>query len=142
MKTIQYFLSKPYLYILIIIIGIGLKFYKLENQFFWDDEVATILHTSGISMSEYQQNLPINEIVSKDYYLDLLEINDKDYPILEQIIGLTKMPQLTPGHYYYLIFWTRIVGDGFMAYRYFSVFVFLLTLPFLFLLTRKIFKSD
>lgn len=142
MTAFQKFLGKPYLYILIILIGSGLKFYKLDQQFFWDDEVATILHTSGISMAEYGSALPVNQIVGKDHYMDILALNEGKFSIFEQIIGLTKMPQLTPGHYYYLIFWTRIFGDGYMSFRFFSVIVYLLALPFLFLLARKIFDSD
>lgn len=142
MRKIQIFFNKPFIYILVILIGIGLKFYKLDQQFFWDDEVCTILHTTGISMAEYERNIPVNVPLKKSYYDDLLKINNKDYSIFKQIIGLSKMPQLTPGHYYYLIFWTRIFGDGFMSYRYFSVLMFILALPVLFLLARKIFKSD
>jgi uncharacterized membrane protein len=136
------FLQKPYLYLLIILIGTGLKFYKLEQQFFWDDEIASITHTSGIPMEEFGEDLPVNQAVNKDRYLDLLNLNDRGLNIIDQITGLAKMPQLTPGHYYYLIFWIRLFGDGLMAYRYFSVFIFILSLPFLFLLARKIFSSD
>ena len=136
------FLTRPWLYILIILIGTALKFYKLDDQFFWDDEVATILHVSGVSMADYEKSLPVNQIVGKNYYLDILSLNSQDLPIFKQIIGLTKMPQLTPGHYYYLIFWIRVFGDGYMSYRFFSIFMFLLALPFFFLLARKLFDSD
>lgn len=135
------FLYKPYLYILIIAIGIGLKFYKLDQQFFWDDEIATVLHTSGISMSDYEATIPVNKIFSESFYDDILALNDRKLNVTDQIHGLTMMPQLTPGHYYYLIFWTRIFGDGYMSYRYFSVLLFLLSLPLLFLLAQKLFQS-
>jgi len=90
MKSFFKFLQKPYIYILIVLIGISLKFYQLEEQFFWDDEVATILHTTGISLSEYDKNLPVNEIVSKSYYENLLKINEKNLNIGEQILKFFK----------------------------------------------------
>ena len=142
MQFLISFLKKPYIYLFIILIGILLKFYKLQDNFFWDDEIATVLHTTGISMDDYEKKLPVNRIVNRSYYDNLLTINDKDFNIADQMTGLGKMPQLTPGHYYFLIFWTRIFGDNYMSYRYFSVFIFVITLPFIFLLTRKVFNSD
>lgn len=142
MNIVHQFFKQPYLYIVIVLIGISLKLYKLDEQFFWDDEICTILHTSGISMAEYEKNIPVNEILPKKYFDDLLRLNDRDLKISDQFLGLAKMPQLTPGHYYYLIVATRIFGDNYMVYRYFSVFIFLLSVPLLFLLTKKIFKSD
>jgi 4-amino-4-deoxy-L-arabinose transferase-like glycosyltransferase len=38
--------------------------------------------------------------------------------------------------------WYRIVGDAPVHYRYFSVFMCILTLPFLFLLAKELFKSN
>lgn len=141
MNTIKLIFQKPYLYIFIILIGIALKFYKLDQQFFWDDEICTILHTSGIPMAEYKESIPENMILHKSYFDNLLRLNSRNLKISDQIKGLAKMPQLTPAHYYYLIFITRIFGDNYMVYRYFSVFLFLLSIPILFLLTKKIFNS-
>lgn len=135
------FLCKPYLYLLIISIGIGLKFYKLDQQFFWDDEIATVLHVSGISMNDYEATIPVNTIFQRGFYDKILALNNRDLNVTDQIHGLMLMPQLTPGQYYYLIFWIRIFGDGYMSYRYFSVLLFLLSLPMLFLLSQKLFKS-
>lgn len=142
MNKLSQLFKNPYLYVFIIVIGISLKFYKLDQQFFWDDEIATVLHTTGIPMSEYEKNIPVNQITSRKYFDDLLRVSDRDFKIVDQFIGLMKMPQLTPGHYYYFIFLSRIFGDGYMTFRYFSVFIFLISLAFLFLVTRKIFNSS
>ena len=142
MKLISRIFTQPYLYIFIVLLGISLKFYKLEQQFFWDDEICTILHTSGIPTADYEKQIPVNQVLSKKYFDDLLRLNSRDLRIGEQFIGLSKMPQLTPGHYYYFIFLNRIFGDSYLTYRYFSVLVFLLSVLFLFLLTRKLFNSN
>ncbi|PKQ43704.1 glycosyltransferase family 39 protein [Confluentibacter flavum] len=142
MQKLNQIFCQPYLYIIIALIGISLKFYKLDQQFFWDDEIATILHTSGITMHEYGSNIPVNKIINKTYFDDILRLNDRNLSFSDQFIGLLKMPQLTPGHYYYFIFLTRMLGDNYMVYRGFSVFLFLISILFLFLLTKKIFKSN
>lgn len=141
MKSIQNFLQKPYLYILIVLIGTALKFVHLEENNFWEDEISVILHTSGISHDEYKNSLPVNTIVNKSYYTDLLALNSRDLDLKNQITGLTKMPQLSPGHYYYLIFWVRLFGDNPMSFRYFTILCYFLSLVFLFLLVRLLFNS-
>ncbi|MBN2261186.1 MAG: glycosyltransferase family 39 protein [Clostridiales bacterium] len=142
MKKLQQFLQRPYLYIFITCIGIGLKFYHLDSRYFWIDEVYTIQHTSGISANEYIDLIPINEVKNISFYDDLLHLNTQNLIISSQLKGLAISPSLTPGHYVFLIFWHRIVGDDYLSYRLFSLFCFLLTLLFLFLLSKTLFQSD
>ncbi len=142
MKTLQQLLQRPYLYIIIIVIGITLKFYNLDSRYFWIDEVYTIQHTSGILESEYPDLIPINEVKNISYYNDLLHLNTQNYTISSQFNGLAKSPSLTPAHYAFLIFWHRLVGDDYLSYRLFSIFCFVLTLLFLFLLSKALFLSD
>jgi len=139
MKT---FFEKPYFYLFIILVGISLKFYKVEQKFFWDDEIATVLHTSGISLNDYEKQIPVNTIFPRSYFDNILNLNERNLKLSDQIIGLSLMPQLTPAHYYYLIFWVRLFGDQYISYRYFSIVIFILSLPFLFLLTKKLFRSS
>ncbi|HDR53011.1 MAG TPA: phospholipid carrier-dependent glycosyltransferase [Mariniphaga anaerophila] len=49
---------------------------------------------------------------------------------------------LNPLHSVILSFWYRLTGDDILHYRLFSVLIFILTLPFLFFLARKLFRSD
>jgi len=142
MKTIQRLLLQPWLYLTIVIIGISLKFYHIERKFFWYDEIETIMHTSGIADRNYYQLIPVNEIRNISYYHDLLHLNTQDYTIKSQLTGLFSMPQLAPLHHALLIFWHRIVGDDYVHYRLFNVFIFILTLPFIFLLCKTLFQSN
>jgi len=48
---------------------------------------------------------------------------------------------VTPAHYVFLTLWYRLVGDNDMDYRLFSVFIFVLALPFVFLLARSLFNT-
>ncbi|UCH13441.1 MAG: glycosyltransferase family 39 protein [Bacteroidales bacterium] len=142
MKTIRQFLLRPYLYLIIIIIGTVLKFYRLDHKLFWFDEICTVQHTSGIPDYKYPGLVPLNEIKNISFYNDLYHLNKQDYTIALQLKGLFSSTQLTPLHYSFLVFWHRIVGDDKIDYRLFGVFIFILTLPFLFLLARQLFKSN
>ncbi len=142
MSSFRRLFQSPYFYLTIVLIGLSLKFYKLNEQFFWDDEVCTVLHTSGISMDSYEKAIPVNQIFPKQYFEKQLQLKERHLSLRDQLTGLMEMPQVTPGHYYYFIFLTRIFGDDFRLYRYFSLVVFLLSVPFLFLLTRRVFQSE
>jgi len=141
-KTIKEFLLRPYLYLIILVIGTSLKFYKLGNRFFWFDEVCTVLTVSGIDFNQYYELIPENEIKNINYYTDFLHLNKQNHSIGSQLKGLFKIATLNPLHYACLIFWHRIAGDDTIDYRLFNVLVFILTLPFLFLLARTLFKTN
>jgi uncharacterized membrane protein len=141
-KTLQQFLLRPWIYVLIVVIGISLKFYQLDHKLFWFDEVCTVQHTSGISDGNYPSLVPIDEIKNISYYHDMYHLKAQHYSIGSQLKGLFSSTQLTPLHYSFLIFWYRIIGDDFIDYRLSSVFIFILTLPFLSLLAKKLFNSN
>ncbi len=138
METIQKIMLRPWIYLVIVVFGVFLKFYKIDNRYFWFDEVCTIMQTSGPDHSYY---LPQNELKNITYYHDLLHLNKQDLTIKSQLKGIWNSTNLNPLHYGILVFWHRIVGDADIHYRYFNVFIFLLTLPFLFKLSEFLFKS-
>ncbi len=142
MNPIQHFLQKPWLYLIIVLMGVSLKFYHLNHRLFWYDEICTIQHTSGIPLNKYSEFIPINEITSFSVYDSLLHLSTQNQTIGSQIKGLFSSTNLTPMHYPFLMIWYRIVGDNPIHYRLFSVFIFILVIPFLFLLARTLFESD
>jgi len=131
----------PYLYICIIALGIGLKFYGLESKFFWLDEVFTVTHTTGIKWEKFVESVPGDSLYSISEFNGFLDLNNGKYRALDQFKGLSEMVQLTPLHYFLLVVWHRVVGGDFLDYRLFSVFFFLLSLPLLYLLAFEISKS-
>ena len=140
MKNIQYFTKKTWLYLIILAIGVSLKFYKIDSQYFWYDEICTIMHTSGIKEQKYMEKFPEKEIRNISNYTDLIHLNKQNLTISQQLKGLSKLTNLNPLHYALLVFWHRIVGDKDLDYRLFNVFMLFLTLPFLFLLCKLFFK--
>ncbi len=141
MKPLQDFMLRPWLYLIIITVGIFLKFYRIDYRYFWYDEVSTIMHTSGISPDEYLKEYPLNEVVNISYYHDLLHLNKQNHTVKSQLKGIWGMTNLNPLHYMLLVFWHRIAGDQDVCYRYFNVLIFLFTLPFLYLLSKRLFKT-
>ena len=130
---------QPWIYLVIVVCGIFLKFYKIDDRHFWFDEVATIMHTSG---ANYNDVLPVNELKNISNYHNLLEVNKQHISIKSQLKGIWNSTNLNPLHYGILVFWIRLVGDKDIHYRYFNVFIFLLTLPLLFKLAEFLFKSN
>jgi uncharacterized membrane protein len=142
MKSIHQFLQKPWLYLVIIIIGISLKFYHLNNRVFWYDEVCTIVHTSGIPLYEYDALIPANKITNVQEYRRWIELKKNDLSMGQELKGLFTSTNLNPLHYPFLMVWYRLIGDKPLHYRLFSVFMFLVSLPLLFFLARKLFESS
>jgi len=115
-----------------------LKFYNIDYHLFWYDEVATIQHTSGNQILD----LPENQIKNISYYTDQLHLKNNNFTIGSELKGLYSSTNLNPLHYTFLMFWYRIAGDSEISYRFFNVFIFLLSLPLLFLLARRLFRSN
>jgi uncharacterized membrane protein len=141
MTTVRNFLLKPWLYIVVILFGALLKFHQLNSKLFWVDEISTVFYTAGINGDTIQKSLPINQIEHFSYYDSLLHLSTKPYSLKHEVTGILSDTHLTPAHYVFLTLWYRLVGDNNMDYRLFSVFIFILSLPFIFLLAKLLFDS-
>ena len=62
MENNRQFIKKLWLYLIILVIGVSLKFYKIDSRYFWYDEICTVMHTSGIKEIDYVKMFPENEI--------------------------------------------------------------------------------
>jgi uncharacterized membrane protein len=129
MKPLQQFLQKSWLYVFIALIGIALKFYRVDYHYFWFDEAAAVEHTSGFSGYETYQSIPKNKILNIRYYRDLFHLNNRNLKLGEQLRGISHLTNLNPLHYWSLAFWHRIAGDDAADYRWFNIFIFILTIP-------------
>jgi uncharacterized membrane protein len=135
------FIVQPWFYIVILTIGLVFKFYHIDYRYFWLDEVSTIEQTSGLNREGIDQLVPVDEIVNIASYKYLLHLNNYSLSIKDQLTGQAKTMNLNPLHYMILTFWHRIAGDSTFALRLFSVIIYILTLPFVFLVARQLFGS-
>jgi hypothetical protein len=106
-KAIKQFILQPWLYLIIVLLGLSLKLYHIDYRLFWYDEVAAILHTSGNQTFD----IPVNEIKNISYYNDQLHLRKQDQTIGSQLKGLYSSTNLNPLHYSFLMLWYTVAGD-------------------------------
>ena len=85
-------IHNPWFYILILAVGIFFKVYKIEQKFFWYDEVASIGHTSGNQIKAPAQNV----ILSMKEHKEKLRLNSQGYTLSSELKGLIKSTNLNP----------------------------------------------
>jgi uncharacterized membrane protein len=68
-------------------------------------------------------------------------LSTQPFTIKSEVAGIFSDTHLTPAHYAFLTVWYRLAGDNERNYRLFSVCIFILSLPFLFLLAKNLFNS-
>lgn len=141
MNTIRRFLLKPWLYVVIVLFGTFLKFYQLNSKLFWVDEISTVIYTSGVNGATIEKSIPVNQIEGFSYYDSLLHLSTQHYSFKNEVSGILSDTHLTLAHYVFLTLWYRLAGDNDMDYRLFSVFIFILSLPFVFLLAKSLFNT-
>jgi uncharacterized membrane protein len=141
MRTIRQFLLKPWLYSVVILCGVLLKFYQLDSKLFWVDEIATVFYTLGTNGDSIQKSIPVNQIKSFGYYDNILHVGAKPHSFTNEVTAILSDTHLTPAHYVFLTLWYRLVGNHAMDYRLFSVFIFILSLSLIFLLAKNLFNT-
>jgi len=141
MKLINQLFKSPYFYLIIILLGTFFKIYFLESKYYWVDEIYTIQQTSGLTLDEFTEQFPENEIKNIQFYHDKLHLNSAGLKWKDQIRGIASAPNFTPAHYALLTIWQRVYGDDYIDYRVFSIFCYILTLVLVFLFCSTFFKS-
>lgn len=124
--------SQRYLYltmIIIVIIGIFLRFVNLDNKVYWHDEIYTTLHINGYGWDQWKTNVFTGKIIGVDtlqYYLHL----NPNKTLADTLNILAKDDPHHPPLYYTLVrYWRQFFGDSITIIRSFSAFVSLLILP-------------
>lgn len=142
MSKFKKFMVKPWIFVLVLVIGIFFVFYHIDYRYFWLDEISTVEQTSGLNREGIDRLAPVNEIANLAYYKSLVRLNDHNLPLVQQLKGQIHTMNLNPLHYFLLAFWHSIFSDSPLALRLFSTLMFLLTAPFIFLLAKKLFGTN
>jgi len=117
-----------------------MKFHNVGQKEFWYDEMCTILHTNGSIWNN--ETIPVGQVVPISAFSDHIHLKKQDRTMGQQFTGLAKSVNLNPLHYVLLMVWYRVVGDEAVMYRWFNVFIIILSLPLVFALARKLFGSN
>jgi uncharacterized membrane protein len=116
--------------------GITLRFYNLDRQSFWGDEVFTAFVVSGALRSD-TESLFRNKIHSRDEYMKVQRV-DPHKGTLDSLTELSRsFAEQTPLYYLCVREWAHAFGSSPAALRALSAIFGVLVLPVLFFLYRE-----
>jgi uncharacterized membrane protein len=122
---------------LCLALGAGFRWYHLDRQTFWYDEMFTRFWATGRSWSDIRESVPATE-VSASQLLRVLALPRERGP-RDVIRAITRDdPQHTPLYYLLAHGWIRMFGDSVWTLRALSVLIGLLTLPGIYWLAREL----
>ncbi len=136
-------LFEPLILLLIIAItlGIGFRFFHLEQKVYFHDEVYTSLRAAGFSMVDIDRELFQNQIIPAQKLLNYQQIKQKitfrgnlKYITIEN-------PHHPPLYYFIARFWMQNFGGSLRAFRSLPALISLFSLPLIYILGWQLFNS-
>lgn len=130
-----------FLFILILVSGIFLRFNGLDKRIYWLDEVATSFRIAGFTIAEVSQQLYDSKVVDVNY------LQKFQKPSLERNWGDTinslvvDDAQHPPLYFVMVRFWAELVGSSPAMIRILSVLISLLVFPCIYWLCIELFNS-
>jgi len=129
--------------ILLLILGICLRFANIDQKIFWADETFTHLRIYGHTKSELKEEVSKSQILSPKDLLSKYQLPAPDKNYLNIIQGLAlEDPKHTPLYFVMARFWVDIFGNTVAATRSFSAAIALLVFPCLYWLCLELFQSS
>lgn len=132
-----------FLIIILLLIGIFLRFANLDKKISWADETFTYLRIYGHNKSELMQEVQKSQILSPEYLIQKYQLPVNGKNITDTIKGLALEDPKHPPLYFVLTrFWVDCFGNTVAATRSFSAFISLLVFPCLYWLCWELFQSQ
>jgi uncharacterized membrane protein len=134
-------LKLRWFFIIVLILGIVLRFYNLDGQVYWHDEALTSFRVSGYTKQEMRAEIFTGEIVR------VRDLQEYQTPGTEKSLGDTiqalaiDASEHPPLYYGLLRLWGDIFGFSITAMRSFSVLISLFIFPCLYGLCWELFRS-
>ncbi|MBD2682042.1 MULTISPECIES: glycosyltransferase family 39 protein [Nostoc] len=129
--------------IILLILGIFLRFANIERKNFWADETFTHLRIYGHTKSELKEEVSKSQILSPKDLLNKYQLPAPDKNYLNIIQGLAlEDPKHTPLYFIMARFWVDIFGNTVAATRSLSAAIALLVFPCLYWLCLELFQSS
>jgi uncharacterized membrane protein len=125
--------------VLIILLGVFLRFYHLDRKIYWYDEAFTTLRVSGYTRSEYiDREFQGKAIVVRDLQQYQQVVPEKN--LSDVVSGLAE--DVHPPLYFILTrWWMQIFGNSITAIRSLAVLFGVLAIPGLYWLCRELFAD-
>ena len=125
---------------ILIVIGIYLRLLGPSQKDISCDESLTLIRTSGHNVQELLHDTLKKGIIT------FSELNQYQYMVPEQPLSntlnaLRDHPEHSPLYYLMAHFWRRFLGESIVTTRWLSLLIGLITLPLVYWLCRKLFKS-
>ncbi|MEH1822663.1 MAG: glycosyltransferase family 39 protein [Nostoc sp.] len=147
-KTIQknhddlFFNSFKLLTIVLIFIGILMRFINIDEKITWADETFTYLRIYGNTKSDLMQEVVNSQILTAGTLLQKYQSPGVGKSIIDIVKGLAvEDPKHPPLYFVMTNLWVQCFGSTVAATRSFSAFISLLIFPTLYWLCQELFQS-
>ncbi|OCQ97914.1 glycosyl transferase family 39 [Oscillatoriales cyanobacterium USR001] len=129
------------LLIIVIVLGVGFRFFQLEKKLYWHDEVYTSMRAAGFTRQEIDNNLFQNRIVTAPELQKYQQIKPGSTAV-DTIQSLAiEDPQHPPFYFLMARFWMQQFGSSRTASRLLPTLLSLLSLPLMYGLAWELFTS-
>jgi uncharacterized membrane protein len=126
--------------IIVIILGIFFRFYKIDHKVYWIDEANTSLRSLGYTRVEFIDATFTGEVVTAET-LQQYQQPDPDRGWDDTMNALMGTAEHTPLYFMLSRLWVNWVGHSVATMRWLAALFSLLMLPCLFWLCRLLFES-
>ncbi len=147
MMNLKFFHNKIYfqplvmLLLIAITLGIGFRFFNLEQKVYFHDEVFTSLRAAGFNRTDIDRQLFINQIIPAQELQKYQQIQPES-TFQSTFKSLTiENPHHPPLSYLMARLWMQQFGGSIIASRSLPVLISLLSLPLIYVLALQLFKS-
>ncbi|MEJ6487002.1 glycosyltransferase family 39 protein [Nostoc punctiforme UO1] len=147
-KTIQknhndlFFNSFNLLTIVLIVIGILMRFINIDGKITWADETFTYLRIYGHTKSDLMQEVVNSQILTAGTLLQKYQSTGVGKSMIDIVRGLAvEDPKHPPLYFVMTNLWVQCFGSTVAATRSFSAFISLLIFPALYWLCQELFQS-
>lgn len=129
-----------FLIIAILLIGIGLRFFNLEQKVYSADEVRSIMRFSGYTTQDVRERAFNGEIIGRKD-LQYFQHPNSERSVSDALRSLMGNPEHPPLYHLLARFWMQLIPIEHSA-RTFSIFLSILAIPCLYWLCVELFDSS
>lgn len=129
------------LLVIIILLGIGFRFFKIDHKLYWHDEVYTSMRAAGFTRQEIDNNLFQNRIIAASELQKYQRLKPESTAADTIHSLVTEDPQHPPLYFLLARFWMQHFGSSLTASRSLAALLSLLAFPLMYALAWELFSS-